>query len=189
MNLTDARKNDLGLRKRFRMGRGPGSDAGKFCGKGIKGAQARSGYGVGLTYEGGQMPLFRRMPKRGFNNFEFADFFAPVNVVDAAKKFAAGATVTEEDLRKAGLVHGEAAGIKILAKGALTAALHFKVSRVSASARGKIEAAGGSVEETNPVKPHHIRKGRRSKVAAKLKAAAQKADKKGAKTKGEADAE
>lgn len=174
MNLTQARNNDIGLKKRFRMGRGPGSDAGKFCGRGIKGAKSRSGYGVGLTYEGGQMPLFRRIPKRGFNNFEFATFFAPVNVQEVAKKFAAGATVTEEDLRKAGLFHGEATGVKILAKGALTAAFHFKVSRASASAKAKIEAAGGSLEETNPVTPHKIRRGRRSKVAAKLKAAEQK---------------
>lgn len=175
MNLTQARNNDLGRKERFRVGRGPGSDAGKFCGRGIKGAQARSGYGVGLTYEGGQMPLFRRIPKRGFNNYEFADFFAPVNVQDIARKFSAGATVTEADLRKAGLVHGEAAGIKVLAKGALTVKLTLKVSRASAAAKAKIEAAGGSVEETNPVKPHKIRRGRRSKVAARLKAAANKA--------------
>jgi large subunit ribosomal protein L15 len=182
MNLTQARNNDIGLTKRFRMGRGPGSDAGKFCGRGIKGAKARSGFGFGLTYEGGQMPLFRRMPKRGFNNFNFEDFFAPMNVQDVAKKFAAGATVTEEALREAGLVHGEAAGVKILAKGTLTIALHFKVSRASAAAKAKIEAAGGTLEETNPVKPHKIRRGRRSKVAARMKAAS---DKKSAKPKKE----
>ena len=128
-----------------RIGRGAGSGQGKAVGKGHKGQKARSGYSRRAGFEGGQMPLQRRVPKRGFNNI-FATEYAIVNVSDLEKKFEAGATVDAQSLIESGLIKKTLDGIKVLGKGDLTKALTVKVDAVSESAKSKIEAAGGKVE-------------------------------------------
>ena len=128
-----------------RIGRGAGSGQGKTAGKGHKGAKARSGYSRRPGFEGGQMPLQRRVPKRGFNNI-FRTEYATVNVAALEERFDANAVVDAESLKACGLIKKELDGIKVLGKGDLTKALTVKVSAVSASAKAKIEAAGGTVE-------------------------------------------
>ena len=128
-----------------RKGRGHGSGNGKTGGRGHKGQKARSGGKVRVGFEGGQMPLARRIPKRGFNNI-FATEYAIVNVSDLEKKFEAGATVDAQSLIESGLIKKTLDGIKVLGKGDLTKALTVKVDAVSESAKSKIEAAGGTVE-------------------------------------------
>ncbi len=127
-----------------RIGRGHGSGNGKTAGKGHKGQNARSGGGVRIGFEGGQMPLARRIPKRGFNNI-FATKYAIVNVGDL-NKFKDGAVVDTELLKAAGLVKKVNDGVKILGNGELTANLTVKAAKFSQSAIEKIEKAGGKVE-------------------------------------------
>jgi large subunit ribosomal protein L15 len=131
------------LKKRKRIGRGEGSGTGKTSGRGTKGQNARSGSGVPLGFEGGQMPLQRRIPKRGFTNV-FKRDFEIINIKDL-KNFASDATVNREALQKAGLVKRRGA-IKLLAKGEISYPLRIKIDRVSQAAREKIESAGGTVE-------------------------------------------
>src|SRR5205814_3742567 len=102
MQLHQARRADLSNKKKVRVGRGPGSGLGKTAGRGIKGATSRSGYAMKVTYEGGQMPFFRRLPKRGFTNGRFRQTFTVVNVGDLGS-FKAGSKVGPEELKKAGL--------------------------------------------------------------------------------------
>ena len=128
-----------------RIGRGAGSGQGKTAGKGHKGAKARSGYSRRPGFEGGQMPLQRRVPKRGFNNI-FRTEYAVINVAALEDRFEAGATVDTEALKACGLIKKELDGVKILGKGEITKALTVKVAAVSESAKAKIEAAGGTVE-------------------------------------------
>src|ERR1700678_4240000 len=128
-----------------RLGCGESSGHGKTSGKGHKGQKARSGGSIRLGFEGGQMPLIRRLPKRGFNNAAFKVTYAPVNL-DSIEKLSLSGTIDEQALRKAGLVNGKWDGVKILGDGALTKKLSLKVDAVSASAREKIEKAGGSIE-------------------------------------------
>ena len=128
-----------------RIGRGAGSGQGKTACKGHKGAKARSGYSRNPGFEGGQMPLQRRVPKRGFNNI-FRTEYAVVNLASLEEKFEANATVDAESLKACGLIKKELDGVKVLANGELTKALTVKVSAVSAAAKAKIEAAGGTVE-------------------------------------------
>lgn len=128
-----------------RIGRGAGSGQGKTAGKGHKGAKARSGYSRRPGFEGGQMPLQRRVPKRGFNNI-FRTEYAVVNVGALEEKFEANAVVDVESLKPCGLVRKELDGVKVLANGEITKALTVKVNAVSESAKAKIEAAGGTVE-------------------------------------------
>lgn len=128
-----------------RIGRGAGSGQGKTAGKGHKGAKARSGYSRSPGFEGGQMPLQRRVPKRGFNNI-FRTEYAVVNLASLEERFEAGATVDAESLKACGLIKKELDGIKVLAYGELTKALNVKVNAVSEAAKSKIEAAGGTVE-------------------------------------------
>ena len=128
-----------------RIGRGAGSGQGKTAGKGHKGAKARSGYSRNPGFEGGQMPLQRRVPKRGFNNI-FRTEYAVVNLASLEEKFEANATVDAESIKACGLIKKELDGVKVLANGELTKALTVKVSAVSAAAKAKIEAAGGTVE-------------------------------------------
>jgi len=130
---------------RKRLGRGPGSGTGKTAGRGEKGQKSRSGYSRMLGFEGGQMPLHRRLPKRGFTNI-FKKENAVVNVSDL-ERFDNGATVDEGVLRKAGIVKGAVDGIKILGDGKLTKKLNVKATKFSASARKQIEAAGGTCQE------------------------------------------
>ena len=127
-----------------RLGRGVGSGRGKTAGRGTKGYNSRSGGGVRPGYEGGQMPLHRRLPKRGFANI-FRKNIAVINVRDLAK-FDKGSVVDEAALVAAGLVKGQKDGIKLLGHGEIKHSLEVKVNQISKSAREKIEAAGGKVE-------------------------------------------
>ena len=129
-----------------RKGRGAGSGNGKTAGKGHKGQNARSGGGVRPGFEGGQMPLQRRIPKRGFNNI-FAKKYAAINV-SALERFEDGATVDEKAIIEAGILKKPLDGIKILGNGELTKKLTVSVAAFSASAKQKIEAAGGKAEVT-----------------------------------------
>ena len=129
----------------YRRGRGPGSGNGKTAGKGHKGQNARSGGGVRPGFEGGQLPLYRKLPKRGFKN-RFAVNYAIVNVGDL-NKFENGAVVDLEALLAAKLVRKELDGLKILGAGELTKKLTVKATVFSATAKEKIEAAGGKTEE------------------------------------------
>ncbi len=143
------RLNDLapapGARKaRKRIGRGVGSGWGKTAGRGSKGQNSRSGGGVRPGYEGGQMPIHRRLPKRGFTNV-FKKIYAIVNVDDLAK-MQGGSVIDEAALVRAGLVKGRRDGIKLLGRGEITIPLTVKVDTVSQSARQKIESAGGTIE-------------------------------------------
>ena len=127
-----------------RLGRGVGSGWGKTAGRGTKGYNSRSGGGVRPGYEGGQMPIQRRLPKRGFTNI-FRKKIAVINLRDLGA-FESGSLVDDAALVKAGLVKGQKDGIKLLAQGEIKVALNVKLNQVSKSAREKIEAAGGSVE-------------------------------------------
>lgn len=129
---------------RKRKGRGPGSGNGKTAGKGHKGQNARSGGGVRPGFEGGQMPLHRRLPKRGFCNV-FAKKYAGVNV-SALEKFEAGSVVDADALLAAGIIRKKLDGVKILGGGELTKKLTVRAASFSASAKSKIEAAGGTAE-------------------------------------------
>ena len=128
----------------FRRGRGHGSGNGKTAGKGHKGQKARSGGGTRPGFEGGQMPLYRRIPKRGFTNINTKDIVG-INV-SARERFDDGAEVTVETLVESGVVSNPRDGVKILGNGELTKKLTVKVNAFSASAKEKIEAAGGSCE-------------------------------------------
>lgn len=130
--------------KAFRVGRGAGSGNGKTAGRGHKGQNSRSGGGVRPGFEGGQMPLQRRVPKRGFNNI-FAKKFAIVNVADL-NKFEDGATVDAVALKEAGLIKKSFDGVKVLGNGEITKKLTVNAVAFTASAKEKIEKAGGKVE-------------------------------------------
>ena len=127
-----------------RLGCGESSGHGKTSGKGHKGQKARSGGSIRLGFEGGQMPLIRRLPKRGFNNAAFQKHYAIVNVSDL-NAFEAGAVVNEQLLRESNLVRGHFAGIKILGDGDLKHGLKVEADKVSGAAREKIEKAGGTI--------------------------------------------
>jgi large subunit ribosomal protein L15 len=128
-----------------RLGQGESSGHGKTSGRGGKGQTARSGSSIRIGFEGGQMPLIRRIPKRGFNNARFTIKYLGVNVGDL-NKFDDGARVDETALRSVGLANGRAHGIKILGNGELSKKLTVSVSAFSASAKAKIEAKGGACE-------------------------------------------
>jgi large subunit ribosomal protein L15 len=149
MKLNDLRDNKGARQGRVRVGRGIGSGLGKTAGRGQKGAKSRSGVSI-AGFEGGQMPLHMRLPKRGFNNL-FAKDYAEVNVGAIQKaiesgKLATDGTIDHSALKAAGLARGGKDGVRILGKGSLTAKLSVKVAGVSAGARQAIEAAGGSIE-------------------------------------------
>ena len=127
-----------------RLGRGVGSGLGKTSGKGHKGAKARSGGGKRPGFEGGQMPLYRRVPKKGFTNI-FGTDYECVNV-EALEIFENGTVVTEELLREVGMIHNSKDGLKVLGNGELTKKLTVKASKFTASAKEKIEAVGGTCE-------------------------------------------
>jgi large subunit ribosomal protein L15 len=136
-----------------RLGCGESSGHGKTSGKGNKGQKARSGGSIRLGFEGGQMPLIRRLPKRGFNNAAFHKRYATVNL-DDLNAFKAGTAVNEQLLRESNLVRGHFVGIKILGDGELKHGLNVEADKVSAAAREKIEKAGGTItlrEKTGPV--------------------------------------
>jgi large subunit ribosomal protein L15 len=151
-----------------RLGCGESSGHGKTSGKGHKGQKARSGGSIRLGFEGGQMPLIRRIPKRGFNNAAFKITYAPVNLGDLEKLTLSG-TIDEKALRGAGLVNGRWDGVKVLGDGQLTKKLALRVNAVSASAREKIEKAGGAVELV-PAKVHPARNSAKAAGTAAAKA-------------------
>lgn len=132
-------------KERKRIGRGAGSGQGKTAGKGHKGQKARAGHGMRPGFEGGQMPLQRRLPKRGFNNI-FRKVIVAINVADLNAKFEDGAVVDAEALKNAGLVKNYFDGIKILGNGELSKKLTVKANAFSETAKQKIEAAGGNAE-------------------------------------------
>jgi len=144
MDLSNLKPPKGATRNRKRVGRGPGSGLGKTAGRGSKGAQSRSGYKQKRGFEGGQMPLHRRLPKRGFFN-PFRVEYAVVNLDDLAARFAAGAVVTPEVLRAERLVTTKQP-IKVLARGEIAVALTVKAHKFSGKAAEKIAAAGGTVE-------------------------------------------
>jgi large subunit ribosomal protein L15 len=144
MKLHELKPAEGSRKERKRLGRGIGSGQGKTAGKGHKGQNARSGGGVRLGFEGGQTPLYRRLPKRGFTNFARKEY-AIVNL-DALNRFADGTEVTPELLIETGVVSNERAGIKILAKGTLEKKLTVKAHKFSSAAKEAIEAAGGNTE-------------------------------------------
>lgn len=147
MNLNEAKKLGLKREVRKRIGRGVGSGLGKTSGRGHKGAKSRSGWSSKLGWEGGQMPLFRRLPKVGFNNKIFKKVFTVINVGDLSA-FEAGATVDLAAVLQKGLVSKEKQSslFKVLGDGDLEQPLTVKADAVTASARVKIEQAGGKVE-------------------------------------------
>jgi large subunit ribosomal protein L15 len=128
-----------------RVGRGPGSGKGKTSGKGHKGSQARAGHKYRAGFEGGQMPLHRRLPKRGFHH-ESRWPCAVVNLDVLEEHFEAGAEITPEAIVKAGLAKPRVGGIKVLGRGELTKKFTLKVQAISAGARARVESAGGAVE-------------------------------------------
>ena len=144
MDLSNLKPPKGATRKRKRVGRGPGSGLGKTAGRGSKGAKSRSGFKRKRGFEGGQMPLHRRVPKRGFHN-PFRIEYAVVNLDDLAAKFAAGTVVTPELLRERRIVR-TAKPIKVLARGDIAVALTVKAHKFSGKAAERIAAAGGSVE-------------------------------------------
>lgn len=128
-----------------RVGRGTGSGLGRNAGKGEKGQNARSGGGVRVGFEGGQLPLFRRLGKRGFNNTRFATVYATVNVSDL-NRFEDGTVVTPELLIETGLLKKQLDGVKVLGNGELTKKLTVKATSFSKTAKTKIESVGGTIE-------------------------------------------
>ena len=145
MNLNELYPFAEDRKARKRVGRGAGSGLGCTSGKGNKGQNARSGGGVRPGFEGGQMPLHRRLPKKGFNNTRFQDKILIVNLSQLERVFEAGATVDENTLRAAKLVQGPCDAVKLLGNGTLTKNLNVVVDFVSASAREKVTQAGGTV--------------------------------------------
>ena len=146
MKLHELSPAEGSVKASFRKGRGVGSGNGKTAGKGHKGQNARSGGGVRPGFEGGQFPIYRQLPKRGFNNKRFATVYATVNVSDL-NCFADGDTVDIETLLAARIIRKEYDGLKVLGGGDLTPQLTGKAAGYSAAAKQKIEAAGGTTEE------------------------------------------
>ena len=144
MKLQDLQPALGSTKKAYRKGRGAGSGNGKTAGRGHKGQWARSGGGVRVGFEGGQVPLARRLPKRGFHNI-FGTTYAPVNV-SALERFDNGTEVTTELLLETGVISKALDGVKILGSGELTKSLTVKAAAFSASAKEKIEKAGGKAE-------------------------------------------
>ena len=147
MRLEDLRPAPGSTTKRKRIGRGPGSGHGKTAGKGHKGQKARSGGGARPGFEGGQMPLYRRLPKRGFVPYGGKTEFAIVNLKDVVARFAAGSVVDPDSLLQARLIKkADRGAVKILGEGDVSHALTVRTHKISESARRKVEAAGGRVE-------------------------------------------
>ena len=131
---------------RKRVGRGPGSGMGKTSTRGQKGQKSRSGASIPAWFQGGQTPLYRRLPKRGFNNAEFRTAYATINLSDLNKFFNDGDVVTPEVLKERGIIKKQLCGVKVLGNGKLEKKLTVKASRFSSSAVTKIESAGGKAE-------------------------------------------
>jgi len=145
MKLHELSPKEGSTQEKFRKGRGPGSGNGKTAGKGHKGQNARSGGGVRPGFEGGQLPLYRKLPKRGFNNARFGMKYSVVNV-QSLNKFNDGEVVDCAALLAMGVIDAANDGVKILGEGELTKKLTVKAAVFSASAKEKIEAVGGKTE-------------------------------------------
>ncbi len=145
MKLHELKPSEGAFKKNKRVGRGVASGHGKTSGKGHKGQNARSGGGVRPGFEGGQLPLFRRLPKRGFSNAMFKVRYATINVSDL-EKFDDGAVVTPELLKEMGILKKQLSGVKVLGNGNLTKKLTVKAHNFSDSAKEKIESTGGKAE-------------------------------------------
>ena len=162
MKLNQIANNPGAHKRKDKLGRGSSSGLGKTSGRGVKGAKARTGNQV-HGFEGGQMPLHMRMPKRGFRNI-FANDFSEVNLnrIQKAiddKRLKAGEKITEEVLRKAGLAHKSRDGVRLLGKGSITAKIEIEVAGASASAKEAVEKAGGTVTTTFQKKVYTNKKG------------------------------
>lgn len=173
MNLADVRAAYMPRKSKKRLGRGWGSGHGKTSGRGNKGQQARSGGGKGPGFEGGQMPLYRRIPKRGFNNHRFRTAYAIVNIGQLESAFGDGATIDAAAIRGAHLVNDKESPIKVLGSGELSKKLHITVDRFSESAKQRIEATGGSATALEPPRP--VKKPKRPPVTKAPKPEAAKA--------------
>ena len=145
MKLNELMQNNGARTLRRRVGRGPGSGLGKTSGKGEKGQKARSGVSIPATFEGGQLPLYRRLPKRGFSNAQFKIKYAVINVCDL-NRFDDGAVVTPEILHDAGLLKNQLDGVKVLGNGTLEKKLTIKAHKFSKEAVNKIEKSGSTLE-------------------------------------------
>ena len=145
LTLHTLQPNPGAKHRKKRLGNGESSGLGKTCGKGNKGQKARSGGSIRPGFEGGQMPLHRRLPKKGFNNARFQSNVAIVNLNQLEAFFEAGAAVSENELREKGLVKGQMDAVKLLANGNLSKALNVTVDFASAAAVQKVQAAGGTV--------------------------------------------
>ena len=145
MKLNELEKNIGATKKRKIVGRGRGSGLGKTSGKGHKGQNARSGGGVRAVFEGGQTPLYRRLPKRGFNNAQFRVEYAVINVSDL-NRFENGTVVSPALLKEVGLVKNQLDGIKVLGNGELTKKLTIQANKFSKTAVEKIEKSGSKIE-------------------------------------------
>jgi large subunit ribosomal protein L15 len=152
MRLHDLKPRPGAKHRRKRLGQGESSGHGKTSGRGGKGQTARSGSSIRIGFEGGQMPLIRRIPKRGFNNTRHGTVYLPVNL-ESLNQFEDGSRVDAAALRAIGLANGKADGIKILGKGELTRKLSVTAHAFSASARSKIEAKGGTCEVITSAPP------------------------------------
>ncbi|MDO5308219.1 MAG: 50S ribosomal protein L15 [Planctomycetia bacterium] len=145
-----------GVRKntrKDRVGRGPGSGNGKTAGRGANGQGSRAGFSLSATFEGGQLPLARRIPKRGFNNKVFADVVESVALKTVVRKFEQGAVISPETLEERGLISSSKSVVKIIGDSELPGAYSFKVHRVSEGARAAIEKVGGTIEILPGKKP------------------------------------
>jgi large subunit ribosomal protein L15 len=151
MRLHDLKPRPGAKHRTKRLGQGESSGHGKSSGRGGKGQTARSGSSIRIGFEGGQMPLIRRLPKRGFNNARHTVRYLPVNL-EALNEFEDGARVDEQAMRNAGLANGRADGVKILGTGKLTKKLTVSAHAFSASARAQIESLGGACEVSKPTK-------------------------------------
>jgi len=145
MSLNNLRPPKGAKQSKKRVGRGKGSGLGKTAGRGHKGAQSRSGYHSKRGFEGGQMPLHRRIPKRGFHN-PFRVEYAVINLDVLAAAFKAGAVITPDTLRERGLVHGGGLPVKVLGRGEIGVALTIQANKFSGKAAEKIQAAGGTAQ-------------------------------------------
>ena len=145
MKLNSVKPNPYATKARKRVGRGPGSGTGKTAGRGENGQNSRSGGGVRIGFEGGQTPLFRRLPKRGFSNARFKKVYAVINL-DDLNEFKDGAEVTPEILKDAGLVKNTLDGLKVLGNGKLEKKLTVKANKFSKTAKEQIEKLGGKAE-------------------------------------------
>ena len=145
MKLHELERKEGSTKERRRVGRGMGSGLGKTSGKGEKGQKARSGVSIPATFEGGQLPLYRRLPKRGFSNYDFKIKYAVINVGDL-NRFADGTVITPELLKDCGLLKNQLCGVKVLGNGILEKKLTIKANKFSREAVSKIEKSGSTLE-------------------------------------------